>query len=49
MMRYVESIDEVSMVEEQFVNDTVEYDESEFMDYDINNTQSPLEDWVDFT
>ena len=52
-MKYRESIDEVAMVEEEFVNETVEYDESEDMfieseemDYDMNMFESEL-DWSD--
>jgi len=52
-MKYRESIDEVSMVEEEFVNETVGYDESEDMfieseemDYDMNMFETEL-DWSD--
>ena len=52
-MKYRESIDEVSMVEEEFVSETVEYDESEdmfieseVMDYDMNMFETEL-DWSD--
>jgi len=52
-MKYRESIDEVAMVEEEFVNETVEYDESEdmfieseVMDYDMNMFETEL-DWSD--
>ena len=52
-MKYRESIDEVAMVEEEFVNETVEYDESEDMfieseemDYYMNMFESEL-DWSD--
>jgi hypothetical protein len=52
-MKYRDSNDEVSMVEEEFINDNVEYDESEdmfleseFVDYEVNGIESPL-DWAD--
>ena len=52
-MKYRESIDEVSMVEEEFVNETVGYDESEDMfieseemDYVMNMFETEL-DWSD--
>lgn len=53
MMKYRNIDDEVLMVEEEFINDTVGYDESEdmfieseVMDYDMNMFENEL-NWAD--